>query len=124
MTRTQKAAVEEFLQRTGLAATFRFKPPTAQDFMASNNAEFGDCDRKDTRWTSADFEIVQNLALRRPSARQRFGRWLRNHTLGAYLRWEQTAVQDPATGLFLILGVFLPVAFLVFVTVGLALTHL
>ncbi|WP_098895663.1 hypothetical protein [Streptomyces sp. t99] len=117
MTRTQKAAVKEFLQSTGLDVTFRAKPPTAQEFTVRNRAEFGDS----TKWTSADFETVQNLALRRPSARQRFGRWLRTHTLGAYLRWEQTAVQDPAAGLYL-LGVALPVALLVFFLTGLALT--
>ncbi|MEV7681577.1 hypothetical protein AB0O64_23930 [Streptomyces sp. NPDC088341] len=117
MTRTQKAAVKEYLQRNGLDVTFRVKPPTAQEFTVRNRAEFGDS----TGWTSADFETVQNLALRRPSPLQRCGRWLRNHTLGAYLRWEQTVVQDPAAGLYL-LGVALPVALLIFFLTGLALT--
>ncbi|MFJ2278882.1 hypothetical protein ACIOEZ_32565 [Streptomyces sp. NPDC087866] len=117
MTRTQKAAVKEFLERTGLDVTFRAKPPTAQEFTVRNRAEFGDS----TKWTSADFETIQNLALRRPTALQRYGRWLRTHTLGAYLRWEQTAVQDPAAGLYL-LGIALPVGLLIFFLTGLALT--
>lgn len=120
MTRTQKAAVKEFLQRNGLDATFRAKPPTAEEFTVRNRAAYGDC----TKWTSADFETVQNLALRRPSARQRYGRWLRNHTLGAYLRWEQSAVQDPGAAGIFVLCVALPVTFLVFALTGLALTAL
>ncbi|MFF3730966.1 hypothetical protein ACFYXM_11740 [Streptomyces sp. NPDC002476] len=117
MTRTQKAAVKEYLQRTGLDATFRVKPPTAQEFIVRNRAEFGDS----TQWTAADFETVQNLALRRPSARERYSRWLRAHTIGALLRWEQAAVQHPpGAGLFLIC-VALPLTLLVFATVGLVL---
>ncbi|MEU9776459.1 MULTISPECIES: hypothetical protein [unclassified Streptomyces] len=124
MTRTQKAAVKGFLQRNGLDATFRFKPPTAQDFMASNNAEFGDCDRKDTRWTSADYETVENLNLRRPSVRERYSRWLFTHTLGAYLRWEQRIVEDPAAAGLFVFGIALPVALLIFFLAGLGLTSL
>ncbi|MEU3704746.1 hypothetical protein AB0E82_20960 [Streptomyces anulatus] len=119
MTRTQKAAVKEYLQRTGLDATFRAKPPTAEEFTVRNRAEFGDS----TKWTSADFETVQNLALRRPSTFQRYSRWLRTHTVGAYLRLEQTVVQDPAAGLYLV-GIAVPVALLIFFLAGLGLTSL
>ncbi|MFJ1837891.1 hypothetical protein ACIOJ9_28980 [Streptomyces sp. NPDC088175] len=122
MTRTQKAAVKEFLQRTGLGTTFRVKPPTAQDFMARNNAEFGDCDRKDTRWTSADYETVENLNLRRPSVRERYSRWLSAHTLGAYLRWEQRIAQDPAAAAGLFVFGIVPVTLLIFTLAGLART--
>lgn len=118
MTRTQKAAVKEFLQRTGLDATFRATPPTAQEFTIRNRAAYGDS----TKWTSADFETVQNLALRRPSVRERYGRWLRNHTLGAYLRWEQAAIQDPGTAGTFVLCVVLPIAFLIFALAGLGLS--
>jgi hypothetical protein len=117
MTRTQKAAVKEYLQRTGLDITFRVKPPTGQEFMARNEAEFGDC----TKWTAADFETVENLNLRRPSARQRYGHWLHTHTIGALIRWDQAASKDPATAGLVLLCVVLPLTLLVFATAGLAL---
>ncbi|WP_435058469.1 hypothetical protein [Streptomyces sp. bgisy060] len=122
MTRTQKAAVKEYLQRTGLDVTFCVKPPTSSEFMARNEAKLGGCTGASSKWTSADYETVENLNLRRPSARERFGYWLRSHTLGAYLRWEQAAVQDPGAAGVFVFGVVLPITLLVFVTVGLALT--
>ncbi|MDJ0465033.1 hypothetical protein [Streptomyces sp. H27-C3] len=122
MTRTQKAAVKEYLKRTGLGTTFRVKPPTGPEFMVRNEALLGSCSGDTSKWTSADYEAVENLNLRRPSALQRYGRWLHTHTIGALIRWENAAAQDPATAGVFVLGVALPVALLVLTLSGLVLT--
>ncbi|MFH8295017.1 hypothetical protein [Streptomyces sp. NPDC018059] len=117
MTRTQKAAIKEYLRSNGLDVAFRAKPPTAREFTTRNRAEFGDS----TQWTAADFETVQNLAMPRPSLLQRCGYWLRSHTIAPLNRWQQAIAKDPvATALFLF-GIALPGVLLALSVTGLVL---
>ncbi|TQE33194.1 hypothetical protein [Streptomyces ipomoeae] len=108
----KRIAVRRYLNRTGMAATFYRPAPTPQEAVSHIQTMHGDS----TTWQPADYESVQNLALRRPSRRARLSAWLHRRVAVPF----HNLANHPETAGIAVLCVLLPLACLLLVTTGLA----